>query len=101
VDSLPHPASHQVTKLPARTAVQSSASPVSSMPSPTVTPHRCRGAPSVDSLELSQSMLRYSSMLSSQRARNAEYLEKATSLTREFDELLSCGVELEQRIPHL
>ncbi|KPA74562.1 hypothetical protein ABB37_09202 [Leptomonas pyrrhocoris] len=53
-----------------------------------------RRSPSVDSLELTQSLLRYSKMLSDHRTRNTERLERATALTAEVDDLLLCGVEL-------
>lgn len=56
-------------------------------------PTRCR-SPSLDSLELSQSLLRYSKMLSDQRTRNTERLERASALTAAVDDLLLRGVEL-------
>jgi hypothetical protein len=56
-------------------------------------PTRCR-SPSLDSLELSQSFLRYAKMLSDQRTRNTERLERASALTAEVDDLLLRGVEL-------
>ncbi|KPI84357.1 hypothetical protein ABL78_6586 [Leptomonas seymouri] len=56
-------------------------------------PTRCH-SPSLDSLDLSQSLLRYSMMLSDQRTRNTERLERANALVSEVDDLLSRGVEL-------
>lgn len=56
-------------------------------------PTRCR-SPSLDALELSQSFLRYAKMLSDQRTRNTERLERANALTTEVDDLLLRGVEL-------
>ncbi|CBZ29360.1 conserved hypothetical protein [Leishmania mexicana MHOM/GT/2001/U1103] len=57
------------------------------------TPTRCRSL-SVESLELSQSFLRYSQMLSDQRSRNVTRLERATALAAEVDDLLLRGAQL-------
>ncbi|KAG5471851.1 hypothetical protein LSCM4_03409 [Leishmania orientalis] len=61
--------------------------------SPGTTPTRHRSL-SVDSLELSQSFLRYSKMLSEQRTRNATRLERASALAAEVDDLLLRGALL-------
>lgn len=88
------------SRMPFRASANAPAPQMPSMVSPSVTPHRCRSPRSMDSLDLSQSMLRYSAMLSNQRARNSECLENATALTKEFDELLSCGAQLGKRALH-
>ncbi|AYU81517.1 hypothetical protein LdCL_310039300 [Leishmania donovani] len=64
-----------------------------SLASHDTTPTRCRSL-SVDSLELSQSFLRYSKMLSDQRSRNATRLERANALAAEVDDLLLRGAQL-------
>ncbi|GET91305.1 hypothetical protein, conserved [Leishmania tarentolae] len=57
------------------------------------TPTRCRSL-SLDSLELSQSFLRYSQMLSDQRSRNTTRLERANALAAEVEDLLFRGAQL-------
>ncbi|KAG5497740.1 hypothetical protein JKF63_04006 [Porcisia hertigi] len=60
---------------------------------PTTTPTRCRSL-SLGSLELSQSVLRFSKMLSDQRTRNATRLERASVLIADIDDLLLHGAQL-------
>ncbi|AIO00870.1 hypothetical protein LPMP_312860 [Leishmania panamensis] len=64
------------------------------------TPTRCRSL-SIDSLELSQSFLRYSKMLSDQRTRNATRLERASALAAEVDDLLLHGAQLSHSVASL
>ncbi|KAG5471521.1 hypothetical protein LSCM1_01614 [Leishmania martiniquensis] len=76
-------------------AAQASCEPQRAPPvdSPRTTATKYRSL-SVDSLELSQSFLRYSKMLSDQRTRNATRLERASALAAEVDDLLLRGALL-------
>lgn len=91
--SPPHPAA---AARGARQSVASTAGEVHLNFSTGASPTRCR-SPSLDSLELSTSLVRYSMMLSEQRTRNTERLERANALTAEVEDLLLRGAELTHR----
>lgn len=76
-----------------RAARSAGASAARGHTSPSITPTR-RCSPSVESLELSQSILRYSKLLSDQRMRNEGRLERASALAAEVDDLLLRAAQL-------
>lgn len=91
--SPPHSPSIQTARSLRRSEAVSSVNEAPLCSSAGISPTRCR-SPSLDSLELSASLLRYSKMLSDQRTRNTERLTRANALTAEVEDLLLRGAEL-------
>lgn len=63
---------------------------------PSMTPIRARSTASIESLEVSQSMLRYSKMLNMQIEKNTERYYQADALTCDLDELIARGKKIEE-----
>lgn len=79
-----------------QTEVDNSVSPERGTPDSSITPARAGRDRSLDSLELSQGMLRYSRHLQEQEERNAERLNSADALTAHVDDLIRRGERIRE-----